>query len=48
MKTGNLYAQTVNNIGAPSLSAISIDLIKNFQTSRIKIRVARIKKGGYI
>jgi len=48
IKAGNIYTQTNHNIGAPTLSAIAVDLIKNFQKTRIRIRITKIKKGGFI
>jgi hypothetical protein len=47
-KIGGIYSQTNFNNDAETLSAVTVDLVKNFQKIKIKIRVSKIKKGGSI
>jgi hypothetical protein len=49
VKLGNIYNQT--NVAAncaTTLSAIVVDIVKNFQNNKIKIRISKLKKGSTI
>jgi len=35
-------------VGGQTLSVVAADLIKNFQKIKIKIKITKIKKGGFI
>jgi hypothetical protein len=48
IKVGNLYTQTNFNVVAETLSAIAVDVVKNFQKIKIKMRISKLKKGGSI
>lgn len=49
-KTNNLFAQTNFIVGnaTKTMSIFKLDLQKEFKNSRIKIKVTRLKKGGYL
>ena len=47
-KIGNNYSQTNMAYNAESLSILNVNLLKNFNQNKIKIKIIRLKKGGVI